>query len=99
MDSGLSLSAALAALVLGGLVFVAVKILWGAALLGKKTPHRVGDSMRNARAEVVEWEDGKGAVRAGGEMWRAASPDALQPGDEVVVARVDGLTLDVRKKQ
>lgn len=99
MDSGFSLGAALAALVLGGVVFVVIKVVWGAALLGRKTSHRVGDSMQNTRAVVVDWSGGQGAVRAGGELWRAVSRDALAPGDAVAVTRVDGLTLEVRKKQ
>jgi len=36
-------------------------------------------------------------VRIGGELWRARSDQALVPGDELEVSRVDGLTLEVRQ--
>ena len=63
-----------------------------------KTPYRIGDAMNVQHAEVVEWRDGEGYVTAGGELWRAVSKDALQPGDAVTVASVSGLTLSVTRK-
>lgn len=98
MENGWPLGAALAALALGGFVLLAVMLVWAAALRKRKAPHRLGDVMANARAEAVEWADGRGLVRADGELWRATSPDAIAPGDKVAVTRVDGLTLEVRKK-
>jgi len=35
-------------------------------------------------------------VRVRGELWRARSATQLDPGEEVEVAEVDGLTLEVR---
>jgi membrane-bound serine protease (ClpP class) len=88
--------AALAAVALGVL---AVILIWGAAQRRRKSPHRVGDEMKNARAQVVEWAEGSGMVRADGELWRAVSLEPLAAGDEVAVTGVDGLTLEVRKRQ
>jgi membrane-bound serine protease (ClpP class) len=38
-----------------------------------------------------------GQARAHGEIWKAASADAIAEGDAVIVTDVDGLTLTVRK--
>ncbi len=43
-------------------------------------------------------ERGKGKVRVHGEIWDAASDQALAEGDEVVVAGVSGMLLAVKKK-
>ncbi len=82
----------------GGIIaFAALKLLWGAALWTRRTPHRVGDRWGAELIEVKEWSQGKGYVMAGGELWRAASKDALAPGDRVTVLKSKGLTLEVRK--
>ncbi len=89
----------LSILVAGGVAALAIKLAWGASQWGRKTPHRVGGQMANVSAVVAEWSGQEGRVRAGGEIWRAVATDPLNPGDAVVVTRVDGLTLEVRKKQ
>ena len=38
-----------------------------------------------------------GQVRVAGELWEAHSDEPLVPGEEVEVARVDGLTLEVSR--
>jgi membrane-bound ClpP family serine protease len=52
---------------------------------------------------VRRWEDPKGTVLLDGALWHARTslPDgeALHEGDEVVVERVNGLTLAVRKAE
>ncbi|MEX0645705.1 MAG: NfeD family protein [Parvularculaceae bacterium] len=83
---------------LGCVAFTAIKILWGVAQWTKRSEHRVGERWGGEHVEVVEWSGSDGYVRAGGELWRATSADALSPGDQVRVARVDGLILSVRKK-
>jgi membrane-bound serine protease (ClpP class) len=50
-------------------------------------------------AEVKEWKDHEGYVLVRGESWKAVSLDPLSAGDEVVVERVDGLTLRVRPRE
>lgn len=81
----------------GAIVAVAVTLVWGAAQWAQKPQHRLGERWGDEPAEVVEWSGAEGYVRAGGELWRAMSKDPLAPGDAVRVARVSGLTLEVRK--
>ena len=82
----------------GGVITItAVKLVWGMALWTKKIDHRIGQRWGGEHVDVVEWSGSEGYVRAGGELWRATSRDALHAGDQVKVARMDGLTLEVRK--
>lgn len=83
---------------LGGFGIVALAKIYGLIFMRWKTPFRVGEAMNVRRAEVVDWNDGEGHVRAGGELWRATSTDDLTLGDIVTVASVDGLLLTVKKK-
>jgi membrane-bound serine protease (ClpP class) len=53
------------------------------------------EEMVGSRARVIEWGGGEGRVRIHGEMWHARGPAALQPGQEVRVIGIDGLTLTV----
>ena len=53
------------------------------------------EEMVGSRARVLEWGGGEGRVRIHGEMWHARGPAALQPGQEVRVIGIDGLTLEV----
>lgn len=80
-----------------GFALVAAVKLYGLIFMRWKTPFRVGDAMNVNHAEVVEWSDGQGYVSAGGELWRASSKDALQPGDAVAIDSVNGLSLKVKK--
>jgi membrane protein implicated in regulation of membrane protease activity len=56
-----------------------------------------GRVMVGTRAEVVRAEGKEGEVRWQGELWHAVSSEILDPGEEVVIEDVDGLTLHVRK--
>ncbi|HSR70769.1 MAG TPA: nodulation protein NfeD [Kiloniellales bacterium] len=47
------------------------------------------------RARVVEWAAGEGYVDTRGERWRARGTGTYAPGDEVMVDRIDGLTLEI----
>jgi membrane-bound serine protease (ClpP class) len=53
------------------------------------------EEMVGSRVRVIEWQGGKGRVRVHGEIWYARGPAALQPGQEVRVIGIDGLTLQV----
>jgi membrane-bound serine protease (ClpP class) len=53
------------------------------------------EEMMGSRARVIEWQGGEGRVRIHGEIWHARGPAALQPGHEVRVIGIDGLTLEV----
>lgn len=39
----------------------------------------------------------EGQVRIQGEIWQACCPEGVDPGEPVIVERVDGLTLTVRR--
>jgi membrane-bound ClpP family serine protease len=93
----LSPKTVLIALCVGAVFFTAVKLAWGMTQWGRKTSYRLGDRWGDEPVEVTEWANGEGYVSAGGELWRAASSDALKPGDMVIVSKTKGLTLDVRK--
>ena len=51
------------------------------------------EGMTGAKARIVEWHDGEGYVLAQSERWHARGPRDLKPGDETLVADLDGLTL------
>ena len=53
------------------------------------------ESMIGERALVIEAQEGQVLVDIHGEIWRAVSALPLQPRDEVVVKRVNGLLLTV----
>jgi membrane-bound serine protease (ClpP class) len=53
------------------------------------------EQMLGSRARVVDWHGQEGRVRIHGELWRAAGPTDLSPGEEVRVKAIDGLTLEV----
>lgn len=91
------MSFALIAILIGFGVVVVAKI-YGLFFMRWKTQFRVGEAMNVRRAEVVEWVGREGYVKAGGELWKAASKDSLTPGDNVAIASVNGLVLSVKKK-
>lgn len=53
------------------------------------------EQMLGSIAEVMDWNDGRGHVFVHGERWRATSPEMLEPGQNVYVTAIDGLTLTV----
>ena len=59
--------------------------------------YRLGDRFGAETKTVAEWRGDRGAVYAGGELWRARSSEPLVAGDAVEVVRAEGLTLIVRK--
>lgn len=56
------------------------------------------ESLLHRRATVVRWSCGRGTVRLDGSLWNATSTAPLQPGAEVVVVDVVGMTLDVAQR-
>jgi membrane-bound serine protease (ClpP class) len=89
--------AILAGALVAVIAFAAVKVAFGLLLWTKKSEHRIGDRFGDEPAEVIEWRGGEGVVLTGGERWRAVSKEKFSPGDQVRIARVKGLTLDIRK--
>jgi membrane protein implicated in regulation of membrane protease activity len=90
--------AIIVALILSGIVvFAVVKLLWGMALWFQPNRFRLGQQMQGEEITVTAWSGREGYVDAGGELWRAMSTDALAPGDRVLLSKMKGLTLEVRK--
>jgi len=54
------------------------------------------EGLTGAIGTVLSWAHGAGHVQVEGERWQAVSGDNLQPGDNVKVVAVDGLTLKVK---
>jgi membrane-bound serine protease (ClpP class) len=59
------------------------------------------ESFLGANAEVISWTGREGRVRVQGEIWQAGSdhPYDFQPGDSVLIARVDDLHLRILPHQ
>jgi membrane-bound serine protease (ClpP class) len=76
-----------------------VALLIALALLQRRGAgdYRLGDRFGAEAATVAEWRGDRGAVYAGGELWRARAKEALAVGEAVEVVRAEGLTLVVRK--
>jgi membrane-bound serine protease (ClpP class) len=53
------------------------------------------EEMVGSQAHVIEWRGGEGRVRIRGERWHARGPAGLQPGQQVRVVGIHGLTLEV----
>ena len=79
-------------------IFIAVSIIWGI----KAHRQRVGagrEELIGKTAEVRAILNPKGTVFVEGELWAAiAEEGSLNPGEEVIITRVDSLKLWVTKK-
>jgi len=78
------------------LILVGAIIGYWKALQAQRQPPVMGrKAMIGDRALVVKAEKGELEVEYKGEIWNAVSPQPLQPGQEVIVEKVEGLTLRV----
>lgn len=80
--------------VISGLVLI---LLLGVAWRAYRRGPTTSVTMIGARAEVLDWEAGRGHVWAEGERWSARGPVHLGRGEHVQVRALDGLTLLVRR--
>ncbi|WP_214652627.1 NfeD family protein [Ruegeria lacuscaerulensis] len=84
---------------IGVMALLSASIL--AVLLGytihtyRRTPVSGSDRMMGAQARVMDWSGGAGFVWVEGERWQAHGTTGLQPGQEVRVLEIEGLTLRV----
>jgi membrane-bound serine protease (ClpP class) len=53
------------------------------------------EELIGSRAIVIDWDGGRGRVRAHGEVWQARAAGELEPGSNVAIRAIDGLTLVV----
>ena len=81
------------------IVFIAIAIIWG--IRAHRRQISAGkEELVGKTAEVKVALKPKGIVIIQGERWTAISEKGrLQPGEEVIVTKVDGLKLWVTKKE
>ena len=87
------------------ILIIAGTILLLALLLGRlimkdfvRRPASGPETMLDKEAEVIEWEGMKGRVKIYEEIWNAVSDEEIKINDTVIITKVDGLTLKVKKK-
>ncbi len=68
---------------------------WKALQALRQPPVTGRRKMIGERAKVVKAEGGEVEVEFRGEIWKAVSSTPLAPGQDVIIERVDGLTLKV----
>ncbi len=79
--------------------FLAVTIIWGIRAHRRRVSAGRED-MIGKIAEVKVALEPKGIVFVEGERWTAVSEEGrVEPGEEVIISRVDSLKLYVTKKQ
>ena len=91
-----------AALAVGGVAAVYIAFVVGRVLAVRRSPVRGGRAgLIGRRGELRAVPAPVGRVLVDGELWRARAweTEELAPGDPVVVADVDGLTLTVRRAE
>ena len=81
------------------IAFLAVAIVWG--IRAHRRQISAGrEDMIGKTAEVKVALEPKGMVLIQGEQWTAISESGrVEPGEEVIISRVDGLKLYVTKKE
>ena len=88
----------IAIFVIGFVAFLAVAVIWGV----RAHRHQVSagkEELVGRTAEVVIAMEPKGVVFIEGERWTAVSEKGrVEPGEEVIITKVDGLKLYVTKK-
>ena len=87
------------------ILIIAGTILLLALLLGRlimkdfiRRPASGPETMIDKEAQVIEWDGMKGRVKIYEEFWNAVSDETFSAGDTVIITKVDGLTLKVKKK-
>ncbi len=88
----------LAVLIIGVIAFLAAAIYWG--ILAHRRQVSAGrEDLIGKTAEVMVALKPKGVVFVEGERWTAISEKGrAEPGEEVIITKVDGLKLWVTKK-
>ena len=81
------------------IAFLAVAVIWG--IRAHRRQISAGwEELIGKTAEVRVVLDPKGIVFVEGEQWTAISETGrVEPGEEVIISKVDGLKLYVTKKQ
>ena len=89
----------IATLIICVVAFVAITIIWG--IRAHRCRISAGsEELVGRTAEVKVALEPKGVVFIEGEQWTAISESGrVEPGEEVIISKVDGLKLYVTKKQ
>jgi len=89
----------IAILIICVVAFVAVTVIWG--IRAHRRQISAGrEELIGRTAEVRVALDPKGIVFIEGEQWTAVSEkDRVEPGEEVIITKVDSLKLYVTKKE
>ena len=89
----------LAIIIICVIAFLAVTVIWG--IRAHRLQVAAGrEDLIGKTAEVREALEPKGMVFVEGERWSAVSEmGRVEPGEEVIITKVDGLKLYVTKKQ
>ena len=74
---------------------VSLGVYWKVIQAQRRRPVTGKRAMIGNRAVVVKAESGEVEVDYEGEIWRASSPQPLQPGQQVIIEAVEGLALRV----
>ncbi len=85
-------------LALGVYVSLTALAVWAglAAVRTLKSPPRTGlEAMRGRVVRIAAVDGGGAVVRVDNELWNAVARETLVPGQSVVIASVDGLTITV----
>lgn len=88
---------ALAALAVASLAFSALVARMGYVSHKRKVTTGVHD-MLNATARVQDWQGRSGHVFVQGERWNARAQQAFAKDDDVIITKIEGLTLHVAPK-
>jgi membrane-bound ClpP family serine protease len=105
LGGGIAVAVVAAALVaVTGVAVVGLSAVKGAAVAGRRV--RSGpEGLIGRVGTVTAWTETAGKVQIDGALWRARQswglddPETIHAGDEVVVERMSGLTLAVRRAQ
>ena len=89
----------IAIIIIGVVAFLAVTIIWG--IRAHRHQASAGkEDLIGKTAEVLSVMEPKGTVFVEGEHWTAISEDdRIEPGEEVIITKVNGLKMWVTKKQ
>ena len=89
----------IAIIIIGVIAFLVVAIIWG--IRAHRHQASAGkEELIGKTAEVLTAMEPKGTVFVEGERWTAISEDdRIEPGEEVIITKVNGLKMWVTKKQ
>ena len=73
---------------------VVFPLVWSLVHRKKKSPYGPGRILGEV-GNVKDWQEKEGYVFVDVELWRAVSKIPLNPGNKVVVQKIEGLTLTV----